>query len=816
MILFLNTILFILIPSIFSAGVNSSSVDDGKFKENQTLRSMLLVVTLDGQLSALDENNNILWTKKHDQTLLSTSQLSLLYNKNGTTVRAIPTFDGGLFECEKNSLVQLPVDHSQNQWKLSNSTTLRNTLETTFCILDSCTGRKLFCVECFDLNCNALQYSYVLNFTSTISNQVIVEKRVTHRVRLEESNSDVKKKPWSYNVTDVQLLLRNQLPTRFQSLSARPLKCDEDGLSHFYNNYNMCLGEFHIMRRLSNESQLSGNHRLKSPIAFAWIHSHGKLCKLDLFRTCPTTSDLQTSIPISSSRLFLGHYHNQIYLQASLHSPTSEEKVTIWSKKLQNDLNPDFCQQFKYLFPKPASTDNVDKYIESNICLEDHLATPDICLDDSNFENDFYVDEDWDVFTYFAGIWQSFDAAIWKISCVLIILTIIVLLVRLFLARLKKCVSKQQDGSPINQITEKQDCFAMSRKAPFQAPQNETPALCNSSEPLASTSTDVDEKPEFKLMPRLLQDFELLSRLGNGGFGTVFKVQHKIDQSIYAVKCIKLDANDADYPAKRLRESKVLAKLQHENIIRYYSSWIETSSEDLEQAWSDVQSNSSSSRNKFDTYENSDSTTSHIGEKKYLCIQTELCDRTLSTWLEKNKTSRKYFENKSLYLSTFSQILCGVNYIHVNGHVHLDLKPSNILFKEQTVKIADFGLVKNTDLYLSTESVALSDLGRYLAPECAKGKGNVISNKADIYSLGMIFFEMILPPCKTVHELLDVQLQLKNQLLFPESFQSQHPMKSQLISQMMQKDPEARPSADEIMENELFQSWYVESQIIQT
>ena len=804
MILFLNTVLFTLIPSIFPAGVNSFSVNDGKFKENQTLHSMLLVVTLDGQLSALDESNNILWTKKRIEALLSTSRLSLLYNKNGTTVRAIPTFDGGLFECEKNSLVQLPVDHSQNQWKLSNSTTLRNTLETTFCILDSCTGRKLFCAECFDLKCNALQYSYVLNFTSTISNQVIVEKRVTHRVRLEESNSDVKKKPWSYIVTDVQLLLRNQLPTRFQSLSARPLKCDEHGLSHFYNNYNMCLGEFHIMRRSSNESQLSGNHRLKSPIAFAWIHSHGKLCKLDLFRTCHTTSDLQTSIPISSSRLFLGRYHNQIYLQTSQLSPTSEENATIWSKKLQHDLNPDFCQQCKYLFSKPASTDNVDKYTAWNICLKAHLATLDICLDDSNFENDFYVDEDWDMFTYCAGIHLlSFDEAIWEIIIGVLIIVMVIVISLLF-ACFKKCFSKQQDGSLTNEITEAQDCLVTSWETLFQAQQNETSALFNSSEPLASTFTDLEEEREFNLMPRLLPDFELLSRLGNGGFGTVFKVQHRIDQSIYAVKCIKLDANDADYPAKRLRESKVLAKLQHENIIRYYSSWIETSSEDLEQAWSDVQSNNSSSDDKFDTYENSDSTSSHVGEKKYLCIQTELCDRTLSTWLEKNKTSRKYIENKSLYLSIFSQILCGVNYIHVNGHVHLDLKPSNILFKGQTVKIADFGLVKDSNLYLSTESVALSFLGRYLAPECSKGKGNVISNKADIYSLGMIFFEMILPPYKTVHELLDVQLQLKNHHRFPEGFQSQYPSNSQLISQMMQKDPEARPSADEIMENELF------------
>ena len=118
-------------------------------------------------------------------------------------------------------------------------------------------------------------------------------------------------------------------------------------------------------------------------------------------------------------------------------------------------------------------------------------------------------------------------------------------------------------------MTLKEYLLVQEKQKKFTAPQ----PLSNRLEAIISaTSTNLEEECEFKLMPRLLQDFELLSRLGNGGFGIVFKVKHNIDQGIYAVKCIKLDANDADHPAKRLRESKVLAKLQNENIIRYYSS----------------------------------------------------------------------------------------------------------------------------------------------------------------------------------------------------------------------------------------------------
>ena len=629
--LFLNTVLFILISSIFPAGVNLYSIDDGKFKGNQKLPSMLLIVTLNGQWTALDaNNNNVLWSKKHDQALLSTSHLSLLHNKNGKKVRAIPSFDRYLFECEGNSLVQVPIDLNQNQWNFSDGTILRHTMQTSLRILDPYTGKELFYAKCFDPNCKDLLNSYALNFTSTSSKQVIVEKRVTHTVRSEESNSDVKKNPWSYTVTDVQLLLRNQLLNPFQALSKQSQKCDKQRLNYFYHNYNMCLGKFHIMRRSSNKSLFSHNHHLQSPIAFAWIHSDGKLCKLDLFRTCHTTPDLQTSNPISS-RFFVGRYRNQIYLQTSRLSPTLQEKVTVWPKKLQTDLNADFCQKCKCrLLSQSAANINADKDIELNICIEAHLATLDICLDDSNFENDFYVYENSNVCTdtklplseeqcvYENKIDESIVSICgWVIVAMFSLLFFLCFFTPACSIKVPCFIQRKLNlklGKRLDRTFDEY-CVVPSG-APLQ--QNETSTLrppSNRLKSIASTSADLKGECEFNPMSRFLQDFKPFLILGSGGFGTVFKVKHKIDQGIYAVKCIELDANDADHPTKRLRESKVLAKLQHENIIRYYSSWIENSSEDLEQAWSDVQSSNFSSGNELDMYKNSNSTRSYIGEK---------------------------------------------------------------------------------------------------------------------------------------------------------------------------------------------------------
>ncbi|OLY85640.1 Eukaryotic translation initiation factor 2-alpha kinase 1 [Smittium mucronatum] len=72
---------------------------------------------------------------------------------------------------------------------------------------------------------------------------------------------------------------------------------------------------------------------------------------------------------------------------------------------------------------------------------------------------------------------------------------------------------------------------------------------------------------------RYAEDFYEGKRLGKGGFGEVFEVQNKLDNRLYAVKKIKIKREST--LEKTLREIKVLARLDHPNIVRYYSSWVE-------------------------------------------------------------------------------------------------------------------------------------------------------------------------------------------------------------------------------------------------
>ncbi|KAJ2369963.1 eukaryotic translation initiation factor 2-alpha kinase, partial [Coemansia sp. RSA 2611] len=71
-------------------------------------------------------------------------------------------------------------------------------------------------------------------------------------------------------------------------------------------------------------------------------------------------------------------------------------------------------------------------------------------------------------------------------------------------------------------------------------------------------------------------DFEEVEFLGKGGFGSVVKARNKIDGRYYAIKKIKLDARDTEGNKKIFREVTTLSRLHHQNVVRYYTTWVET------------------------------------------------------------------------------------------------------------------------------------------------------------------------------------------------------------------------------------------------
>ncbi|XP_003737567.2 eukaryotic translation initiation factor 2-alpha kinase 3 [Galendromus occidentalis] len=206
----------------------------------------------------------------------------------------------------------------------------------------------------------------------------------------------------------------------------------------------------------------------------------------------------------------------------------------------------------------------------------------------------------------------------------------------------------------------------------------------------------------------------------------------------------------------------------------------------------------------------------------YLYIQMQLCRKeSLKEWLSHRTTLDHRGHDK--ILDIFFQISSAVEYVHDKGLIHRDLKPSNIFFAtaDDVIKVGDFGLVTGTDNNptpgftpaQANESLMSFDgnfndlqltdkVGTqlYMSPE--QITGNKYNQKVDIFSLGLIFFELLwsLP---TQMERVNTLTAIK-QLHFPRAFKKSFPIEYQLVRQMVAADPTNRPSALEVRKNSLF------------
>ncbi|XP_060557024.1 eukaryotic translation initiation factor 2-alpha kinase 1-like [Ruditapes philippinarum] len=212
-----------------------------------------------------------------------------------------------------------------------------------------------------------------------------------------------------------------------------------------------------------------------------------------------------------------------------------------------------------------------------------------------------------------------------------------------------------------------------------------------------------------------------------------------------------------------------------------------------------------------------------------LYIQMELCSLTLKEWMQnRNETCHSEkdlipYTDRNMII--FRQILKAVEYIHSQGVIHRDLKPRNIFLQEEGlhVKVGDFGLATDdvvtspvNDTSFSTLNLATSRLVRtgsilsdhttgvgtstYAAPEQLKGSG--YNTKCDIYSLGVILFELF-QSYGTEMERYRSLSDLRKGIIPDEVFQN-WPVQTRYIELMTSENPEVRPSTKSMLSGELF------------
>jgi len=245
-------------------------------------------------------------------------------------------------------------------------------------------------------------------------------------------------------------------------------------------------------------------------------------------------------------------------------------------------------------------------------------------------------------------------------------------------------------------------------------------------------------------------DFDLLSELGDGSFGTVYKCLSRLDGCMYAIKAAKRKAKGAAARDRMLKEVYALAALSDQadtaafHIVRYHQAWM---------------------------------------EDDRLYIQTELCGSTL---LE--ETSRGMFSVERRY-KLLREMLLALEFLHRHGMVHLDIKPENIFIKNDQFKLGDFGLVSK----ISNHDVEEGD-SRYMSKELLSGDHDDLT-KSDIFSLGATMYEICLgrPLPGDGQEWQNIRSGV-----FDPLKDTPFEMKT-IIEQMMNADPASRPSASDLL-----------------
>ncbi|XP_036335534.1 eukaryotic translation initiation factor 2-alpha kinase-like [Rhagoletis pomonella] len=192
--------------------------------------------------------------------------------------------------------------------------------------------------------------------------------------------------------------------------------------------------------------------------------------------------------------------------------------------------------------------------------------------------------------------------------------------------------------------------------------------------------------------------------------------------------------------------------------------------------------------------------------KVYLYIQMQLCRKeSLRDWLRENRCESR----QSQIASIFHQIVDAVDYVHLKGLIHRDLKPSNIFFSQDgQIKIGDFGLVTDMSdipnmVTKCGDTTGLPSCARhtqqvgthlYMSPEQLRGQH--YDFKVDIYSLGLIFFELLvffgteMERIKTLRNLRDGS--------YPQEFPLAFPKEHELLKLMLSKLPAERPATAEL------------------
>jgi eukaryotic-like serine/threonine-protein kinase len=251
-----------------------------------------------------------------------------------------------------------------------------------------------------------------------------------------------------------------------------------------------------------------------------------------------------------------------------------------------------------------------------------------------------------------------------------------------------------------------------------------------------------------------LGPFIIEKALGSGAMGAVYRARYTKTGRQVAVKVMGLGmVANANALARFEREAEILKQLNHPNVVRFFG------------------------------HGKSQGTPYYAMEY----IEGESLDRVMA------RRGRMSWEE---VVALGKQLCSALQSVHEKGIIHRDLKPSNLMMlRDGTVKLTDFGIAKDTDVTALTAANCTVGTAAYMSPEQCRGDRD-LSFKSDLYSLGVLFFELLTgqKPFQAETPMDMFLLHLQAQPVRPSKLVMDTPVwLNTLILQLLEKKPEHRP-----------------------
>ena len=254
--------------------------------------------------------------------------------------------------------------------------------------------------------------------------------------------------------------------------------------------------------------------------------------------------------------------------------------------------------------------------------------------------------------------------------------------------------------------------------------------------------------------------YDLLEKIGDGGMATVYRAKDTLLDRFVAIKILHPQFNnDSTFVANFRREAQGVAKLSHPNIVNIYD----------------------------------------VGcyEKQNYIVMEYVEGETL-----KDKISREGRLPVAQVVQISKEICSALEQAHLHNLVHCDIKPHNILINAKGhIKVTDFGIARVASSTTMTFDGSVVGSVHYFSPEQATGKA--ITTKSDVYSLGVLMYEMLTGQLPFTGETaVSIAIKHLNEPPIPihDIVQGVPPVLEAIVMKALTKDPQQRPSSQEMLQ----------------